>query len=76
MIMETMSQRIEGDHVIFLRQVTNKQEKRRRDASWRQVPEEEVLLGAGNQTLRTYVARWQATVEEWVATRPIFDVCM
>ena len=35
---KTMSQRIEGEHVIFLRQVTRKQETRRRDGSWRKVP--------------------------------------
>ena len=35
---EKMSQRIEGEHVIFLRQVTRKQETRRRDGSWRKVP--------------------------------------
>ena len=40
---EKMSQRLEGLHVIFLRQVTRKQAKRRRDGSWRQVPTEEVL---------------------------------
>ena len=39
------------------------------------MPEEAVLQGAGKQTLRTYVDRLQAEVAEWVATRPIFDVC-
>ena len=72
---EKMSQRLEGLHVIFLRQVTRKQAKRRRDGSWRQIPTEEVLQGAGKQTLRIYVVRRQATVAEWVATRPIF-ICV
>ena len=48
---------------------------RQRDGSWRQVPEEEMLQGVGIQTIRTYVARQQATVAEWVTTWPIFDVC-
>ena len=34
-----------------------------------------MLQGEGTQTLRTYVARRQATVAEWVNTWPSFDVC-
>ena len=59
----------------FFRQVTRKQATQWRDRSWQQVPAETVLQGAGRQTLRTYMARRQAIVAEWVATRPIFDVC-
>ena len=33
-----------------------------------------VLQGSGKHTIRTYVDRIQATVAEWVALRPIFDV--
>ena len=72
---DTMSQRIDGEHVIFLRQVTRKHATWRRDGYWRQVPEEEVLQVPGTQAIRTYVARRQATVAEWVDNRPIFDVC-
>ena len=74
-ITETMIQQLEGVHMSFLRQVTRKQATWRRDGSWRQVTEEAVLQGAGTHTLRTSVDIRQATVEEWVATRPIFDVC-
>ena len=35
-----------------------------------------MLKGAGTQTLSKYVDRLQATVAEWVAIRPIFDVCV
>ena len=70
-----MSQRLEVAHVSFLRQVTCKQATRQRDGSWRQVPAEEVLQVVSTQTIRTYWERRQATVAEWVATRPIFDVC-
>ena len=66
--------RLEGAHLIFLRQVTQKQERQRRDGSRHKVTEEAVLQGAGTQSLRTYVDRRQATVAEWVALRPIFDV--
>ena len=74
-LMETMSQRIEGEHVSFLRQVTHKQAAQRWYGSWRQVPVEEVLQVVGTKTLSTYVVRQQATVADWVATRPIFDMC-
>ena len=67
-------QRLEGAHVIFLRQVTRKQVTRRRDGSWRQVMTEAVLQGTETQALRTYVERQHATVAEWVSLRPIFDV--
>ena len=40
---ETNKQRLEIDHVSFLRQVTHKQATRRRDGSWRQVTSEAVL---------------------------------
>ena len=40
-----------------------------------QVTAETVLQGAKTQSLRTYVKKRQATVVEWVAIRPIFDVC-
>ena len=33
------------------------------------------LQGAGTYPLRTYVDRRQATVAEWMALCPIFDVC-
>ena len=72
---ETMIQWLDGAHVSFLRQITHKQATRQRYGSWRKVPEEAVLEGAWTHTLRKYVIRRQATVAEWVATRPIFDVC-
>ena len=72
---ETMSQMLEGAHVSFLRQVTRKQAMWQRDESLWQVLAEEMLQGTETQTLRTYVAKRQETVVEWVATRPIFDVC-
>ena len=59
---ETISQQLEGAHGSFFRQVTRKQETRRRVGSGRQVPVESVLQGAGIQTISTYVSRRKATV--------------
>ena len=72
---ETMIQRLEVAHMIFLKQVTRKQETRRRDGSWRQVTSEAVIQVTGTQMLREYMYRRQATVAEWVAPRPIFYLC-
>ena len=70
-----MIQRLEVAHVSFLKKVTRKQAMRRMGISWRQVKSEAVLQGAETQTLMTYMDRRQATVAEFMAIRPIFDVC-
>ena len=36
---------------------------------------DKVLQRSGTQPLHTYLERRQAKVGEWVALRPIFDVC-
>ena len=56
---ETMIQRLEVAHMIFLKQVTRKQETRRRDGSWRQVTSEAVIQVTGTQMLREYMYRQQ-----------------
>ena len=59
----------------FLRQATSKNTTRRRYGSWKQVPAEAVIQVEETQKLSIYVARLQATVAEWMYTRPIFDAC-
>ena len=73
--MVVLVQRLEGAHVGFLRQITRKKSKWLRDGLWWQVTAKKFLQGAGTQPLQTYVDRRQATVAEWVALRPIFDIC-
>ena len=65
-----------GPHVFFLRQVTGKRERRRQDGTWRQEGAESVLKAAGTQDIRTYINRRQAKVAQWVAVRPIFEICV
>ena len=74
MLTAPMIQRLEVAHVSFLRKVTCKQATWRRYGSFRKVTAEAVLQGVGTQFLSTYMDRQQATVAEWVALRPIFDV--
>ena len=48
---------------------------RQEGGTWRQVAAEMVLEKAGTQSLGTYIERRQATMAEWVALRPILEVC-
>ena len=60
-----MTEKLEGAHVGFLRQVKRMKAKRQKE-SWRKVASVRVLQGAGTQPLQTYIDRRQATVAEWV----------
>ena len=70
-----MSRKLEGFHMVFLRRITRQAEVRQNYGTWRQVSAETVMKKAGNQTLGTYIYRKQITVMEWVALRPILEVC-
>ena len=48
---------------------------RREDRTWWQISAEKVLEKAGTQSLGTYIERRQVIVAEWVALRPILEVC-
>ena len=72
---EPMAHRIYGIHVGFLIQVEKLKVKKLRDDSWQKVMANKVLQGAGTQPLQTYLDRIWATMAEWVALWPIFDVC-
>ena len=72
---EPMTQRLDGVHVGFLRQVKILKAKRLRDGSWRKAAANKVLRGAETQLIQTYLDRRQVTVADWVALRPIFGVC-
>ena len=71
-----MAKKLEGLHVRLLRQVTRTKEKRYKDGSWQKVASGIVLQGVGTQPLQTYIDRMQVTVVEWVALRPLFEVCV
>ena len=71
---EAMSRKLEGVHVGFLRQITGQRAVQQEDGTWRQVASEKVLEKEGNQSLRTYIDKRQATVAEWVALRLILKV--
>ena len=70
-----MSRKIEGVHVGFLMWITRHGSVQQKDRTWRKVSEETVLEKSGTQPLGTYIDRRQATVAEWLALRPILEVC-
>ena len=72
---EIMSRELEGVHIGFLSWITGKRALRQEDGTWRQVAADKVLEMSGTQSLGTYIDRSQAKVAEWVALRPILEVC-
>ena len=59
---EAMSQKLEGVHVVLLRQVTWNKTQRPRKNYWRKLAVESVLQAAGTQPLKTYIDKRQATL--------------
>ena len=73
--MEAMDRKVEGTHTGLLRQITGNLVCRLGDRTW-DTPGAEVLWeSAGTQSEMTYIGRRQASVENWVALRPLFKVC-
>ena len=74
-LLAAMSRKLEGVHIGFLRQVPDNKAKRQMDGTWRSVAAKRVLKEAVTQTLGTYIDKRQMTVAEWVALRPIIEIC-
>ena len=74
-LLAPISQRSEGGHVGFLRQVKKLKTKKLRDGLWHKAAANKILQGSGTQPIQTYLDRRQATVAEWGDLRTIFDVC-
>ena len=75
-LLVTMTQRLEGVHVGFLRQVTKLKGKRLRYGLWLKVVVDTVLQGSGKQPIQNYLEKSKATVAESLDLRHIFDVCI
>ena len=59
----------------FLRQVTWMKARRLGDNTWTKEGLERLIQTAGTKPLWEYINKKQAMVVEWVALRPIFEVC-
>ena len=71
----SMVKRVEGTHIEFLQLITGKRSRRLGDGAWETLGAEGVREAAGTQLARIYIERWQGTVAQWVALRPLFEVC-
>ena len=70
-----MERSLEGTHSGFLRHIMGNQARRKADRTW-VTPKSEVLWEAAVTQLEiTYIRRRQGAVAQWVALRPIFEVC-
>ena len=66
---------MEGTHISFLILITGKQERRKGDGTWSTQAEDKVGGVAGTQLDTTYIRIRNRAVAQWVAFRPIFEVC-
>ena len=67
---------LEGAHVGFTREVARMKPRRDRRGGWTYPHSADMLRAAGLQTVTTYIGRQQNTVVDWVATRPIMELCL
>ena len=70
-----MLNKLDGVHVGFQQQETGMKARRLGDKTWTKEGPERVLQTAGTEPLQDYMNKRQATVAEWVALCPIFEVC-
>ena len=70
-----MAKRIEGTHTEFLQMITGKIEDQLGYGIWETFGEEGIREAAGTQSARIYIDRRQATLAQWVALHPLFELC-
>ena len=62
-------------HLRVVRRLTGRQPGRRGDRSWTYPTLEEAMGEAGSEGVRKSVTRRQNMVAQYIATRPILDLC-
>ena len=67
---------VEGTHTGFLQQIMGNREIQNPDREWVKPVVGEVLGSAGMQSVTLYIGYSHGTLSQWVALRPIFDVCV
>ena len=58
-----------------MRQVMRKKSQWLGDETWWEEGDDSVLQAVGTKHFREYINKKQAMLAEWVALRPIFEVC-
>ena len=56
--------------------LTGQQPRKGRDGGWVYLPLEEAMAEAGLQEVDTYISRHQNTMAQYIASRPIMDLCL
>ena len=70
-----MPNKLKGVHVGLLQQETWMKSRRLGEETWTKEGTDRVIQVAGTKLLLEYIDKRQSTVAEWVALRPIFEVC-
>ena len=70
-----MAKRIEGKHTEFLQIIMGNIVKQLGDGTWETPGVEGIREAAGTESARIYIEQRQATVAQWVALCPLFEVC-
>ena len=65
-----------GSHHRVARRIMGRQPRRGRGIVWVYPPLEDEMMEAGLLEVETYVSLLQNTVTQFIATRPIMDLCL
>ena len=71
---KSIEKRIEGTHMEFLQMITGKRANILGYGTWETPGAEGIRETAGTQLSRIYIEQRKATVAQWVAIRPLFEV--
>ena len=74
-ITDSMRKVLEGFHHRIARRISGLVAQRIGDNQWEYPPIADALEAAGLWTMKEYIRRRQATVEQYIATRPIYQLC-
>ena len=70
-----MEKKIEGTHTDFLKIIKGRRAKQLGDGTWETPGAEGIQEAAGTHSSRIYMEQQQEIVVQWVALRPLFEVC-
>ena len=65
-----------GFHNRVACRLTGLQPQKGRDKGWFYLPLEDTMTEAGLREVETYVSRHHNTVEQYIATRPVMELCL
>ena len=75
-VTDSMVKVLEGFHHRVARRITGRMARRLPSGEWHYPSFKKALRKAGLWSMREYIRRRQARVAEYIATRPIYDLCM